>query len=231
MIARLIDEGKVEGISTIERKAKRCPRCGLLKPIKEFYRNRARPDGRSDWCKDCKKDHKYSKPPVATIMPGQKQCTSCKVIKSRSEFHRCSNRADGLQSRCKECSRAVVAERQRKRKAKKDAAERGRGDFKIFNIQQMDSVVREMAGTQLEIEAELRVCQQRVSRMIQDSAEALGPRRRRMKMLKNAIECYFIREGRTKATNKLRFGSVRFYRDNAEVDLDVNQAERCMGKP
>ena len=38
-------------------KYKKCSKCGLLKPITEFYRNKR--DGLESWCKDCKKiDHK-----------------------------------------------------------------------------------------------------------------------------------------------------------------------------
>lgn len=32
---------------------KTCPRCGELKPITEFARNRSRPDGRGSYCRPC----------------------------------------------------------------------------------------------------------------------------------------------------------------------------------
>lgn len=32
---------------------KPCPRCGTTKALTEFNRNRSRPDGRADWCREC----------------------------------------------------------------------------------------------------------------------------------------------------------------------------------
>lgn len=229
MIARLVDNETVAGVSVLQRKAKRCPRCGQTKPIKAFYKNRTKPDGRSDWCKECKKAHRYARRDIKVDVPGQKQCTNCKVVKSESEFHRCKNRSDGLQARCKNCHKADVIDQSRKRKARKDAAPRT--DYRIYTIDQMDSVVREMAETQLEINTEVNVCQQRVNRAIQESAEALEPRRRHLRHLKTAIECYFVRNGQRQAAKRFRFGSIRYYRHELEVELDTACANKNLGKP
>ncbi|WAA67788.1 hypothetical protein [Microbacterium oxydans] len=32
---------------------RRCPRCGVVKPLPEFPRNRSRPDGRTAYCRPC----------------------------------------------------------------------------------------------------------------------------------------------------------------------------------
>lgn len=32
---------------------KRCPHCGKTKSLEEFYKNKRRPDGRHNWCKEC----------------------------------------------------------------------------------------------------------------------------------------------------------------------------------
>ena len=32
---------------------KRCPRCGQVKPLDEFGLNKSKPDGHSDYCKEC----------------------------------------------------------------------------------------------------------------------------------------------------------------------------------
>lgn len=34
---------------------KRCPTCGVTKPLDGFYRNKSRKNGRSDQCKECRK--------------------------------------------------------------------------------------------------------------------------------------------------------------------------------
>jgi len=38
-------------------KTKRCSKCGLVKPIEEFYRNRGHTDGLSGLCKQCMKQY------------------------------------------------------------------------------------------------------------------------------------------------------------------------------
>lgn len=228
MIAPLVDNKTIPGVSVLQRKAKRCPKCGLIKPIEAFYKNRTRPDGRADWCIECKKAHRYAKGDVEVVVPGQKQCTGCKVIKSESEFYRCKNRRDGLQSRCKKCMLAATADRLRKRKAERDAAERI--GYTIHTVDQIDSAVREMAETQLRIDAEVNICQQRVSRTIQESARVLEPMRRHLQHLKSAIESLFVRKDQKKATKQFRFGLVRYYRGNLEVELDVVCAKRFLGK-
>ena len=40
---------------------KRCARCGDTKPVDQFHRNKALPDGRQGYCKPCRKlyDHDY----------------------------------------------------------------------------------------------------------------------------------------------------------------------------
>ena len=43
---------------------KRCPHCGLIKPLSEFQRCRWMADGRQTWCRDCmnEKNRSYSHP-------------------------------------------------------------------------------------------------------------------------------------------------------------------------
>ena len=39
---------------------KRCPHCGLIKPLSEFQRCRWMVDGRQTWCRDCMNEKKRS---------------------------------------------------------------------------------------------------------------------------------------------------------------------------
>lgn len=41
--------------------AKRCPCCGLTKPLTEWSRNRAQRDGLSTWCLSCKRDEQATR--------------------------------------------------------------------------------------------------------------------------------------------------------------------------
>lgn len=38
-----------------ETKTKRCTRCGAVKPVSEFYRNRYTREGLASWCKTCQR--------------------------------------------------------------------------------------------------------------------------------------------------------------------------------
>lgn len=40
-------------VDPIIRFEKRCPACSATRPITDFSRNRAKPDGRADHCKSC----------------------------------------------------------------------------------------------------------------------------------------------------------------------------------
>ncbi len=40
---------------------KRCPRCNLVLSVEAFGRNRARPDGLADWCKECRRESRLRK--------------------------------------------------------------------------------------------------------------------------------------------------------------------------
>lgn len=39
----------------ITKRAKRCPHCGIIKPVSEFHKNRSNKDGLADECKTCSK--------------------------------------------------------------------------------------------------------------------------------------------------------------------------------
>lgn len=231
MITRLTENESVEGVAVLEHKAKRCPMCGQIKPIEGFYKNKARKDGRGTYCKSCKKIYQNATKHITRIIPTEKQCSGCRVIKPSSDFHRCRNRSDGLQSRCKDCHNTDASIRYAKR-----ITEMGHVKKKgiiIDDHNQVDSAVRELAELQLSINTEVIACQKRVGRIIQESAEVLGPWRRSQKRLRAAIECFYRRIGYSSAMyiKQFRFGTIRYRQGRLEVELDVNQAQRCLGKP
>lgn len=47
---------------------KRCPRCGEVKPLDDYYIDRSQPDGHTNWCTPCKyaanKKYRQSAPPT-----------------------------------------------------------------------------------------------------------------------------------------------------------------------
>ena len=97
---------------------KRCPDCGLTKPVAAFSKNAARPDGLQFYCKAC-----YSVRSARTyrerrlrqglrvraqvvVPPGHKYCPGCAEISPLSNWHRNATASDGYASYCKNCRRA-----------------------------------------------------------------------------------------------------------------------------
>lgn len=95
---------------------KRCPCCGLTKPLDQFSRNRTRKDGVQSRCKACesaKQKARYQpKKPVikvgrrmaALIADGERKiCRSCGTAKALDQFHSNSAKSDGKQNYCCDC--------------------------------------------------------------------------------------------------------------------------------
>lgn len=89
---------------------KACPRCGELKPIFEFGRNKTRPDGFAFYCKACCRSkanaHYRSKReaqglkvrPRESPPPGQKWCPDCQAYVLIENFNRNAAARDGRNS-------------------------------------------------------------------------------------------------------------------------------------
>lgn len=97
---------------------KRCTKCGEVKPLSKFYRNRNAPDGRHSWCRSCQRPgieerHDARRAEAAELATlGLRRCTACGEVKPVSEFGRDAGNRDGLHLNCKSCRRE---ERQRLR--------------------------------------------------------------------------------------------------------------------
>jgi len=82
-----------------------CPKCGIEKPIDDFYRRNERVN-RSSYCKKCCNAYK----PKQTIFPTVKICCCVDCIhtgeeQSVSNFHRNHRKRDGYNPSCKDCVR------------------------------------------------------------------------------------------------------------------------------
>lgn len=82
-----------------------CNHCKKLKPIDEFHKNSASPDGHRHVCKLCASEAKR----LNTIKNhnkfglNSKVCVSCNKLKISSEYYKDSTHSDGLSSSCKVC--------------------------------------------------------------------------------------------------------------------------------
>jgi hypothetical protein len=50
--------------------SKPCRRCGVVHPLSNFHNDKRRPDGKVDWCKDCRRAYRaevYARDPQAAI--------------------------------------------------------------------------------------------------------------------------------------------------------------------
>lgn len=122
-----------------------CPDCGVERPITEFGRNAARPDGLQFYCKQCysvrsartyreRQERKGRTVRVRASVPaGHKQCPGCDRVLAHSHWHRNKRSRDGLASYCKDC---------RKDQSRADYLRRTFG----LTPEQVDAMVAEQGG-------------------------------------------------------------------------------------
>lgn len=98
---------------------KRCNKCGEMKPLNEFTRDRKRKDGLNLYCRNCKRSPATMQrlEEKAAIPEGCKQCAMCKEIKPFETFSRSKGRKDGRHSYCKNCGQTPAGKAQKADKA------------------------------------------------------------------------------------------------------------------
>ena len=87
------------------RIAKPCSRCGGVKPLEDYHRRAASPDGRQSICKDCLRA--AAKAPISRT---EKRCSRCGEVKPLADFHRRESSPDGRQYICIACMSKVSAD-------------------------------------------------------------------------------------------------------------------------
>ena len=224
------NEGLIN-VRILKRKAKRCPRCKKIKPIECFHKNKCRRDGRSDYCKECKKAFQQSRKNIVQDIPLEKQCSYCKVIKPSSEFQRTKNNLDGLQGMCKECAKVTKKASWEKSRAEIERAQETK--TMVNTEEQVENLIREMAENQYAMDIEQAACKKRVALIIQETAQAIASRRRDQLMRYTAIECFFKRTLDWSKTFSVayRFALVKYYRGKTEIELDTVLAGKLINKP
>ena len=88
---------------------KRCGKCGKVKPVIDFHKNKYSKDGLFFCCKECKKMYRVKN---KTKLPNEiavKKCNQCGKLKSINEFYiKPYESKDGYYSICKECQKSKV---------------------------------------------------------------------------------------------------------------------------
>jgi hypothetical protein len=92
---------------------KRCPKCGEVKSITEFYKSVGKLDGHATICRECNKKNrtnytrKVADREFDEIQPkGKKWCWMCRRRLPVEEFSFSRSNYDGLSSHCRECGKA-----------------------------------------------------------------------------------------------------------------------------
>ena len=94
---------------------KKCPDCGVVRPLVEFGVNASRPDGLAFYCKICFRrrtnEHYRRRRQAAGALVREryvgpadhKRCADCAQMKPLSEFHRAPQQSGGYNCYCKAC--------------------------------------------------------------------------------------------------------------------------------
>lgn len=95
---------------------KQCTKCGEVKSVEDFPKDKRRADGRASSCRTCQaklnnawkaRQEKKVGPRRAKIeaalVAGEKQCTKCGIVKPLSEYHKDKRSGDGHYSHCRVC--------------------------------------------------------------------------------------------------------------------------------
>jgi hypothetical protein len=104
---------------------KTCHKCGLIKPLDSFNKNKTEFGGLSNWCKECNLEYQHSRKPNSKYRekyicePGKKYCSVCKTQKSVIGFSKNKNIKDGLSRTCKDCVREYYLSKNQNRKHRK----------------------------------------------------------------------------------------------------------------
>ena len=113
-------------------KEKLCRKCKTWKGESEFYVDRWRKDGLTEWCKNCqlasvrkrykktgkglKKYYRYEECHRVVDGVKQKRCRNCRKWKAESEYYQDRWHKDGLTGRCKKCSYKAASKARNKRR-------------------------------------------------------------------------------------------------------------------
>lgn len=155
-----------------------------------------------------------------------KNCTKCGKAKPLACFYKQKRSADGRGSICKECHKTLY----RKNQGDIDPPNCRSG---IDSWQQVDSVLRAMAESQIAIDKEQAVCDKRVGLIKKYSEETIEPHLTHKMGLENLLT-NFLKEklpGIKTTVRKFSFGQIFWRKGKITINLNTELADRRMGKP
>jgi hypothetical protein len=163
---------------------------------------------------------------------GKKKCGKCKRIKLYSCFTKNKSTSDGLAPACKECKREYEREyiKASRQQRKFDGVEVAPATG-IVSEGQIDSLVREMAELQANINHEKALCETRISLIKKYTDEIIEPSVSHQIALQVML-LDFLKKRETKTfSHEYHFGVVSFSCGKLKLNLYADLARRETGKP
>ncbi len=211
---------------------KKCLFCNLIKPASEFYTDRKRKDGLTARCKKCIREYALEVKIREKIIPKEKRCPRCGIVKTASEFWKCKFKANGLYSHCIKCLKLHRKTRLAILNIKDTKGIKDNDLKKVESWNEVDSILREIAETQLTINAEEKACKNRVSMIIKQSSEAIAPYKRHQHRLRYMLESFLKKVWLYgDSQREFRFGTIKVIRKNIVYNINVALAKERLGLP
>jgi hypothetical protein len=163
---------------------------------------------------------------------GRKKCGKCKRIMLRSCFTKDKSTTDGLAPNCKGCKREYEREyiKASRQQRKFDGVEIAPATG-IANESQIDSLIREMAELQVNINCEKALCEARISLVKKYTDEIIEPSASHQIALQTMLLDFLKKRGTKTFSRKYRFGVVSFSRGKLRLCLYADLARQEMEKP
>jgi hypothetical protein len=162
-----------------------------------------------------------------------KHCGKCGEVKPADCFTKDSNSKDGLHINCKDCKRQFENFYKKNRRIHLPEIDHQNSRSGIDSWQQVDSVLRTMAESQIEIDKERAVCDKRVELIKKYSEEAIEPYLAHKTGLEAMLANFLtMKLSGIKATvRKFLFGQIYWNKGKVTITLNTELANRRMGKP
>lgn len=165
-----------------------------------------------------------------------KRCGKCGKVKASDDFHKSRSSKDGLGHVCKECYKAYYKDHKQHLKSthkKRSDVDSQNSRAGIDSWQQVDSVLREMAESQLVINHENTALEERINLIKSYSNEIIEPPLSHQMVLQTMLIMFLKKELlKTKnTTRKFPFGKIFWSNGKVKIKLNTELAKNRMGKP
>jgi len=165
--------------------------------------------------------------------PKTKRCSKCGKEKPADCFTKNSHTKDGLNGSCKECKHQFENSYKRNRRIRPCDIDPQNSRIGINNWQQIDSVLREMAESQVVINRENAILEKRLGLVKSYSDEIIEPIFSHQIALRTILEIFFKKElSKTKTTRRqFKFGNIFWHKGKISIKLNTELAGNRMEKP